>query len=75
MWGYFDEVLDLGQFGADPQKSFTNGLRESLQNTITKTVNYDLLKGKTLPDRYEILGGLKKTNPQAYFYWVLALEE
>jgi len=36
IWSSFDTVLDLGEFGADPQKSVTNGVRETLQNSADK---------------------------------------
>lgn len=34
-----------------------------------------MVEGKKLKDNYRILESLKKTNPQAYFYWVLAYGE
>lgn len=37
IWLSFDSVLDLGAFGADPQKSFTNGIKETLLNSATRT--------------------------------------
>lgn len=34
-------------------------------------MDYKMIEGKHLTDDYKILEGLKKTNPQAYFYWCL----
>ena len=46
-------------------------IRDRKQKGIIKTVDFNLFKEKTLPEQYVVLEGLKKTNPQAYFYWVL----
>lgn len=46
-------------------------LRGKDKSKIIKDVDYTIIEGKRLAGHYEILEGLKKTNPQAYFYWVL----
>jgi hypothetical protein len=42
------------------------------QKKISKAVDYKLIQGKSLSDKYQILESLKKTNPQGYFYWIQA---
>lgn len=48
-------------------------LRDSKKSEILKKVDYKLIERKTLSRKYQVLQGLKKTNPQAYFYWVYAI--
>jgi len=42
---------------------------------IFKTVDYKLIENKRLIEKYCVLEGLKKTNPQSYFYWIQAFGE
>lgn len=37
---------------------------------IVKSVNYKLIENKHFSKQYLILEGLKKTNPESYFYWM-----
>ncbi len=46
-------------------------IRDKKRTEIIKTVDYQTIKDKRLKGKYQILESLKKTNPQAYFYWVL----
>jgi predicted nucleotidyltransferase component of viral defense system len=39
---------------------------------LLKTVDYKLIENKRLAEKYCVLEGLKKTNPQGYFYWIQA---
>ena len=39
---------------------------------ILKTADYKLIENKYLAEKYRVLDGLKKTNPQGYFYWTQA---
>jgi len=48
-------------------------LLATAQKRISKTVDYNLIKGKPLSGKYQLLEGLKKANPQSYFYWLQAM--
>lgn len=50
-------------------------IRDKKQKDIIKTVDPDFVKEKSLPKEYTVLERLEKVNPEAYFYWVLALTE
>jgi hypothetical protein len=42
---------------------------------IIKAEDYRIIGDKSIKGKYQILESLKKNNPQAYFYWVLAFGE
>ena len=46
-------------------------IREKISTEIIKNVDYGRIKSKALEGKYKILERLKKTNPDAYFYWIL----
>ncbi len=48
-------------------------LREKGNSRLIKNVDMSLIQEIILPERYKILGRLKEINPEAYFYWVLAI--
>lgn len=50
-------------------------LNSNKTTKIVKKVDLSLIKGKKLPEEYKILERLKVVNPEAYFYWVLAVGE
>lgn len=50
-------------------------IQQENDKVIIKTIDYPTLSDMRLKGKYEILEGLKKTNPQAYFYWVLGYGE
>jgi predicted nucleotidyltransferase component of viral defense system len=52
-----------------------NVLKKRNKTDIIKDVDFKMVEGKKLKDNYEILKSLKKTNPGAYFYWILACGE
>ena len=52
-----------------------NVLKKKNESEIIKDINLKMVEGKKFKDDYKILKSLKKTNPQAYFYWVLAYGE
>ena len=42
---------------------------------IIKDVDFSQVEGRSFQDGYRLLEGLKKTNPEAYFYWLLEFGE
>lgn len=52
-----------------------NLLRKQSKNEIVKKIDFKLIEGKKLVREYQILESLKKTNPRAYFYWILGYGE
>lgn len=48
-------------------------LKNNKANKFIKTVDLSLIKNKKMSDKYKILDRLKIINPEAYFYWVLAV--
>ncbi len=48
-------------------------IEDNSQNKLINSIDFSFIKNRTLNGKYTVLEGLKKTNPQAYFYWVLAL--
>ena len=48
-------------------------LKGSKPTKIVKKVDLSLIEGKKIPEEYKILERLKAVNPEAYFYWVLAI--
>lgn len=72
----------VGKYGQNDLKfSFSkiayicNVLRKRERVEIIKNIDFKKVEGKKLKGKYAILELLKKTNPQAYFYWVLGYGE
>ena len=50
-------------------------LKKNDKAEIIKDVDFKTLEGKRLKEDYRVLESLRKTNPQAYFYWILGYRE
>ena len=50
-------------------------LKKNDKNEIIKDVDFKTIEGKRLKEDYRVLESLRKTNPQAYFYWILGYGE
>lgn len=48
-------------------------LRSTDEGSLVKKINMDMVKGRVFPEQFKILGRLKKSVPEAYFYWVLGV--
>jgi len=50
-------------------------LKSKDKESLIKTVGLSSIKDAIFPGKYKILERLKVTNPEAYFYWALAVRE
>lgn len=48
-------------------------LRTKDKKPLVKTVDSSLVRDESFPGKYKVLERLKVTNPEAYFYWALAV--
>jgi len=49
-------------------------IRTKDKKLLVKKVDISLVKDESLTGKYKVLERLKVTNPEAYFYWALAIE-